>query len=75
MRQPINFTQSEVDEIAIKATGLSEWLEEKASSAASRIVIPPSLTTVASSVTVTGLLILLDKAMPTTQCWGGGCVT
>ena len=75
MRQPINFTQTELEEIAAKATGLSYWLEEKALSAASRVVIPPGLTTVASFVMFSGLMILVDGAAPTTQCWGGGCVS
>ncbi|HIP72288.1 MAG TPA: hypothetical protein EYH05_12940 [Anaerolineae bacterium] len=73
MRQPINFTQTDLDEFAEKATGLSDWLEEETRSGARRVTIPPKLTTVTSFVITSGLLMFLDGRVPTSYCWGGGC--
>jgi hypothetical protein len=75
MRQPINFTQTDLDELAEQAAGLSDWIEEKEIFIASNATIPQKLTTVTSYITVSGFLVLLDKAAPATTCWIGGCFT
>ncbi len=57
MRQPINFTQSNLDELAKQATSLSDWLEKKEIFTDSNAAIPKELTTVTSFVFVSSLLI------------------
>ncbi|MCP4419891.1 MAG: hypothetical protein GY805_25035 [Chloroflexi bacterium] len=73
MRQPINFTQSNLDELAKQTTGLSDWLEKKEILTDSNAAISKELTTVTSYIVGSGLLILLDKALPASACWVGGC--
>lgn len=71
MRQPINLDQTELDELAEKADGLSNWLEEKAMHIATRVVIPPELAAVGSMIVGAGLMLLVDDAIPDSMCWGG----
>jgi hypothetical protein len=71
MRQPINLEQTELDELAERADGLSDWLEEKAMHIATRIVIPSELAAVGSIIMATGLVLLVDDAIPDSICWAG----
>lgn len=73
MRQPIQFNQTDVDAYADQATALSDWLEEKATMVASRVIIPPELVAVAPIVIVSGILLFAGDPSPTAVCWGG-CV-
>lgn len=71
MRQPINFTQTELDELAEKSTGLSDWLEEKAFSVATHVVIPPAVTAVGSILVIASIALVVDGAIPDSVCWSG----
>jgi hypothetical protein len=71
MRQQINMTHRELEDVAAKATQLSGWLEDKTLQVACRVPIPPHMTVVKSLVMLSGALIFMDGALPDGACWGG----
>jgi hypothetical protein len=73
MRRRIDFTQTELDEIAKKASQLSDWLEEKTIAVTSQVLIPTRLTVVASLIVAGGAVVLLDGATPDVIGWQGDC--
>jgi hypothetical protein len=75
MRQKFNLTQMDVDEVADKAVGLSDWLAQKTLTIACKNPIPLEVTVVASIAVTTGILVLMDGATPAGGCWGmsSGC--
>jgi hypothetical protein len=77
MPQRINLTQTDLNEIAAKATQLDSWLEEKALFIAARVAIPSEMTIAASVFIAAGVLVLMDGALPDGGCWSGkgGCST
>lgn len=74
MRQPINLTQAELDELAKKAEELSGWLEDKAFQVVTRVTVPSGLVSVGSLIAFTGIAIIVDGAIPDSVCWAG-CTT
>jgi hypothetical protein len=75
MRQKFDLTQTELDEAADKAVGLSDWLNQKAFALSTKTPIPLEVTIVASVTLTTGFLALMDGATPAGGCWGytSGC--
>jgi hypothetical protein len=75
MRQKFDLTQTELDEAADKAVGLSDWLSQKTFALACKTPIPLEVTIVASVTMATGFLALMDGAVPAGGCWGinSGC--
>jgi hypothetical protein len=75
MKQKINLTQQQLDEIATKATKLSDWLEDKSLSLACRTAVPPQMTIVGAYVVAAGMLVMMDGAIPDGGCWAtkSGC--
>lgn len=71
MRQPIQLDQTDVDRYADQAAALSDWLEEKVTSVANQVIIPPELVAVAPIVIVSGAFLLAGDPNPSAVCWGG----
>ena len=76
MRRQMNMTHRELENVAEKATRLSDWLEDKTFQIACRAPIPSSMTLVKSVVMLSGALVMMDGGLPDGICWGGsagGC--
>lgn len=75
MRQPINFDQNELDELANQADDLQNWLKEPGNmdSAKKTLRIPPYLTIIMTTTYLYGLKIYLDGIIPNVACWLGDC--
>ena len=77
MQRPIEFEQNEVESLAGNAEALMSWLEQDESVTQmmdQRVTIPAQLILVASTILATGLPVLLDRYLPDSYCWVGGCV-
>lgn len=71
MRQQMNMTHRELENVAAKATRLSDWLEDKTFQIACRGPIPANMTVVKSALMLSGALVMMDGALPDVTCWGG----
>ncbi|MCA9941726.1 MAG: hypothetical protein KC418_23965 [Anaerolineales bacterium] len=76
MKQPINLSQGDLDELGVRAEQLGEWLEEQEDALAKKrlVRIPPQLAVIASTAIVYGLPLILHITGPSSMCWGGECV-
>jgi hypothetical protein len=72
MNKSMKLTKQDLEQVAKKATALSDWLQTQSLVAATQVAIPAQVVTVAAVVLATGSAILTDGTLiPDGGCWGG----
>jgi len=70
------FTQHDVSNLAENAEALFSWLKEsevQEKLKRTSVTLPAYLLLISSITTVSQATVTLDKLLPTSVCWYGGC--